>query len=66
MSQYFTYDYIGSPFVLFGTWHLVALLVITLLNVGLLGFRKSSEKTLTAVRWTKSIVLRADEASWHI
>jgi hypothetical integral membrane protein (TIGR02206 family) len=66
MSQYFTYDYTGAPFVLFGTWHLVALLVIALLNVGMLGFRKSSEKARTIVRWTMAIILLADEASWHI
>lgn len=66
MSQYFAYDYTGAPFVLFGTWHLVALLVIILLNVGMLGFRRSSEKTRTAVRWTMAIVLWADEVSWHI
>jgi len=66
MSRYFAYDYTGAPFVLFGSWHLVALLVIILLNVGMLGFRKSSEKTRTAVRWTMAIVLWADEVSWHI
>jgi len=66
MSRYFAYDYTGAPFVLFGTWHLVALLFIVLLNVGMLGFRKSSGKTRTAVRWTIAIVLWADEASWHI
>jgi hypothetical integral membrane protein (TIGR02206 family) len=66
LSQYFAYDYNGGPFVLFGTWHLVALLVIALINIGLLGFRKSSEKTRTFVRWTMAIVLWADEASWHI
>ena len=66
MSQYFAYAYTGSPFVLFGTWHLVALLVILLLNFGLLGFRKSSAKTRSIVRWTIAIVLWADEASWHI
>jgi hypothetical protein len=32
MSQYFAYDYQGAPFSLFGTWHLVALLVIILIN----------------------------------
>jgi hypothetical integral membrane protein (TIGR02206 family) len=66
MSQYFAYDYSGNPFVLFGTWHLVALLFIALLNVGMLGFRKSSGKTRTAVRWTMAFMLWADEASWHI
>ena len=66
MSQYFIYDYTGAPFILFGTWHLVALLVIALLNVGMLTYRKSSEKTHTIVRWTMAIVLWADEGSWHI
>ena len=66
MSQYFAYDYSGTPFVLFGTWHLVALLVIALLNIGLLGFRRFTPKTRTIVRWSMAIVLWADEASWHI
>jgi hypothetical integral membrane protein (TIGR02206 family) len=51
---------------MFGTWHLVALLVIVLLNFGMLGFRKSSAKTRTSLRWTMAIVLWADESSWHI
>jgi hypothetical integral membrane protein (TIGR02206 family) len=66
MSQYFAYDYTGNPFILFGTWHLVALLMIALLNVGMLRFRKSSEKTRSAVRWTMAIILWADEVSWHV
>jgi hypothetical integral membrane protein (TIGR02206 family) len=66
MSQYFAYDYQGAPFVLFGTWHLVALLIIVLINFAMLGFRKTSEKTRTIVRWTMASVLWLDEASWHI
>jgi len=66
MSQYFAYDYTGNPFVLFGTWHLAALLVIVLINVGMLGIRRASEKTRTIVRWSMAIVLWLDEASWHI
>jgi hypothetical integral membrane protein (TIGR02206 family) len=66
MSQYFAYDYTGAPFVLFGIWHLVALLVIVLVNFAMLGFRSSSEKTRTIVRWSMAILLWMDEASWHI
>ena len=66
MAQYFAYDYQGKPFVLFGIWHLVALLVIVLINFGMLGFRGTSEKTRTRVRWSMAIVLWLDEASWHI
>ncbi|MGA2504703.1 MAG: hypothetical protein ABSG01_11495 [Anaerolineales bacterium] len=66
MSKYFSYNYTAPPFVLFGTWHLVALFLIALLNIGMLALRKSSGKTRTAVRWTMAIILWADEASWHI
>ncbi len=66
MAQYFAYDYQGNPFILFGIWHLVALLVIVLINFAMLGLRGSSEKTRTIVRWSMAIVLWLDEASWHI
>jgi hypothetical integral membrane protein (TIGR02206 family) len=66
MSQFFVYDYLGNPFILFGTWHLVALLFIVFLNFAMLGFRKSSEKVRNIVRWTIAIILWVDEASWHI
>ncbi len=66
MDQYFAYDYTGTPFVLFGLWHLVALGVIALLNIGLLGFRHSSGRARQVVRVTMALVLWADEASWHI
>ncbi len=66
MSQYFTYDYTGTPFILFGAWHLAALLVILLTNFAMLRFRNTSEKTRTIVRWSMAILLWLDEASWHV
>jgi hypothetical integral membrane protein (TIGR02206 family) len=66
MSQYFAWNYQGAPFVLFGIWHLVALLVIVLINIGLLGFRRASAQARTIVRWSMAILLWLDEASWHI
>jgi hypothetical integral membrane protein (TIGR02206 family) len=66
MNQYFMYDYTGNPFVLFGTWHLVALALIVLLNFAMLGFRNTSEKTREIVRWTMAIILWVDEISWHL
>jgi hypothetical integral membrane protein (TIGR02206 family) len=66
MSQYFAYDYTGAPFVLFGLWHIVALLVIVAINFAMLGFRGASERTRKTVRWTMAIVLWLNEASWHI
>lgn len=66
MNQYFVYDYTGNPFVLFGAWHLAALAVIVLLNIALLGFRKTSDKTKKTVRWIMAIILWTDEISWHV
>ena len=66
MSQYLVYDYTGNPFILFDIWHIIALLFILLLNIAMLGFRKSSETTHNAVRWTMAIILWIDELSWHI
>jgi hypothetical protein len=66
LSQYFAFDYTGAPFVLFGIWHLVALLVIVAINFGMLGFRHTSEMTRTILRWSMAILLWLDEASWHI
>lgn len=66
MSQYFAYDYTGAPFVLFGIWHLVALLVIVTIQFAMLGFRNTSARTRMIVRWSMAILLWMDEASWHI
>ena len=66
MAQYFAYDYHGAPFVLFGTWHVVALLVIVLINLAMLGFRKASERTRRTVRWSMVILLLLDDASWQV
>jgi hypothetical protein len=65
MSQYFAFDYTGNPFILFGSWHLAALLAILLINFGVPAFRRASEKTRTIVRWSMASVLWLDEASWH-
>lgn len=65
MSQYFVYDYTGEPFALFGPWHLVALALIAAINLAMLGFRGSSEKTRMVVRWSMAILLWVDELSWH-
>jgi len=66
MAQYFAYDYHGAPFVLFGTGHIVILLVIVLINIAMLGFRKTSERIRKTVRWSMVIVLCLDVLSWQL
>ena len=66
MFHFLSYDFHGSPFVLFGPPHIVALLVIFLINLAILGFRKASERTLRIVRWSMAIMLCVDDFSWQI
>ncbi len=66
MEQYFSYDYHGEPFILFGPAHLTALLLLLLLNIGLFRFKRASEKIRKRLRLTLAVVLLIDESLWHI
>lgn len=66
MAQYFSYNYTGAPFTLFGTGHLLSLLTILLVNILLLRFRKTPEGVRRLVRWTMAVLIWIDEAAWHI
>ena len=66
LGQYFVKDYTGSGFILFGTVHLVTLLVIVLFILFLMRFKGASEETRLKVRWSLAIVLWLVEGSWHI
>jgi hypothetical integral membrane protein (TIGR02206 family) len=66
MGPYFTGDYSGPAFELFGPSHLAALTVLLLVNIFLIRFRGSSEKTKIAVRWSLAIILWLDELAWQI
>ena len=66
LSQYFAKDYTGPGFVLFGTAHLVTLLVVALVIILLTRFKGASETTLSRVRWTLAILIWTVEGSWHV
>ena len=66
MTQFFAYDYHGAPFVFFGTWHIVALMAIGLINFAMLGFRKTAEATRRAVRWSMVVLICLCEGSWEL
>ena len=66
MSQFFTANYTGPAFVLFGSFHLAALACIVALNLFLLQLRNSSESTKHNIRWTMALVLWGNEIGWHI
>jgi len=66
MAQYFSATYSGSPFILFGQSHILALTAIALLNLSLVQFKNSSIKAKKIIRWTLASILWGDEIAWHI
>jgi hypothetical integral membrane protein (TIGR02206 family) len=66
MSQFFSLDWKGEPFVLFGAYHLIALGIIVLVNVWLVYFKKhSTEKSRKIFRYVLAAILVIDEMGWH-
>jgi len=67
MNQFFGLEWDGSPFVLFNTPHLIALAIISLINIALAAFGKRlSDRQRTVVRYTLAGVLIVDELLWHV
>jgi hypothetical integral membrane protein (TIGR02206 family) len=66
VGAYFSDNYSGPPFELFGLPHLGALAAILLLNLFLARFRGSEEDTKIIIRWSLAISLWGDELAWHI
>ena len=48
--NYFALDYTGEPFKFLGLAHIIALILILLLNIYLLRFRKADEETRGKIR----------------
>jgi hypothetical integral membrane protein (TIGR02206 family) len=66
MGAYFTGDYHGPAFELFGPAHLAALATIVVLNLFLFRFRKSDKKTKIVIRRSLAVILWLDESAWQI
>ena len=62
----FARDWPGPAFELFGAPHLIALILIVLLNFGLLHFKSTTEETCRRLRWILGLILWANEVGWHI
>lgn len=67
MSEWFSGDYHGQPFILFSPPHLAALAIIFLINLGLfLWGKRMSEKARRNFRYGLATLLLVDEALWHL
>jgi hypothetical integral membrane protein (TIGR02206 family) len=64
--QYLSGNYHGAPFVLFGTAHIVTLIIVALFVFGLTLFKGASGQLRKRVRWTMGIVLILNEIAFHI
>ena len=65
MIDFFTADYQGPGFELFGNAHLAALGALVLLNLFLIRFRNASAGTKTTLRWMLALILAVNEIAWH-
>lgn len=67
MGQYFVKDYTGEPFRLFGPGHLIAIVIIIMINLSFIWLRKSNDQKLKdRIRFLIIGMLVVSEGSWHI
>ncbi|HXD09893.1 MAG TPA: hypothetical protein VN653_07520, partial [Anaerolineales bacterium] len=65
MEQFFAGDYPGPAFEFLGTAHLVALALLTLLNLFLLRYKNADDAAKRNIRWTLALILWGNEIAWH-
>ncbi len=65
MTNFFTVNYQGPAFELFGTAHFAALGASVLLNLFLLRFKNASDSAKSAIRWMLALILVVNEIAWH-
>lgn len=66
MSQFFVKDYLGAPFELFGTAHLVALaIVVAILMMVVIRRRRFSPSGRIRFRYFVAALLILNEIAWH-
>lgn len=65
LLQFFTLNYHGAPFILFGTVHLLTLLLVAVFIVSLTFLKGAAESTRSRVRWTLAIALWLSMVAWQ-
>jgi len=66
MGEFFTADYTGAPFQLFGPSHLIALSVIAVFNVLLIAFRRQiPQHWQVRIRYGLATLILLNEMVWH-
>lgn len=66
MDSFFSKDFAGPAFELFGRGHLIALAIIVGINLSFIFWRKTvTEPQRKTFRYTLAAILLIDEAAWH-
>jgi len=66
MGAFFSGEWNGDPFILFGIGHIISLGIILLVNLGLFLFgKRMSERSRRIFRYSLAVVLIVDEIGWH-
>jgi hypothetical integral membrane protein (TIGR02206 family) len=66
MDSFFSGNWTGQPFILFGPGHLAGLVIILLINLSFFKLWKdASENTRRSFRYGLAALLILDEAAWH-
>jgi len=67
MTEFFTKDYTGEAFQLFGSLHIIALTIILLFNLSFIIVRRNPDGRLRKfLRYSMAIILVCNEIGWHI
>lgn len=67
MQEFFSVNYSGEPFILFGSAHLTALGIVFLLNLALIFYGpRLSKEARNTLRYGLAAILLIGESSWHI
>ena len=66
MGELFAKDYTGAPFELFGTPHVIALILVALGNFALVFARRANSSARRTLRYGLAIVLIVNETAWHV
>ncbi len=65
MDQFFAKDWVGKPFELFGTAHLVALGIVLIINLLLPQLKRVSPRGRAIFRYSLAAILLVNESLWH-
>ena len=67
MPEFFSYNYHGAPFELFGPAHLIALAIVVIVNLAIVSYRRRfTPLSWKRLRYVLAAILLINESLWHL